>query len=964
MTLHCSGFGFPLLYTLLQIVMTERSERILSLSALLGLIFLGAYVTLTFIGMDGHLTALMPQEVWRAIAEKAKSPFDRGLAGLFPFLRHLLSQLRPFLPYTIISALLYGGYVSYQVLKSGKVYLDVRLTALHILGLSLVSLWLIFVSLFYGSIPGTQQNVLIEPNVEVYSGIGPEGIDTLEQNFQTLLDAGCLTQNPGLKSKGDARVFNYSFFCMQASFVTRILPQVLMLLFLMFNFLILGKAALSALRLPPLSRLTEAIMCLGIGAALMIFLLWLLALFSQMKALPAWSLLVAIPLIGYRFGLYWLKTAYFHSWRQQSSLYALSLFLVWLLVSYLMFNFLTVIRPFPIGWDDLGRYINLPRQLSSVGSIIPGMVSMQWEYLTSLGFVLFGYGSTMGSVLAQQINWMAGLFAVLAVFLCTRLLLGARTGILAALFYYTLPMVGHFSFADMKTENALFAFGVLGFVALLLALPHLLELFDSQEATQEEGTKTHRNWWLIVAGVLFAAAFGTKPTIVLLFMMAGVILTSTMLGTLSAIGAMLLSFAVLTKFGGLDLSALVARATGFSSEAVPQLGFILFGISGLLFLLLPPFLRGGQQRLHVLHQYGITLFMLLLGFLAYSAPWMIRNMAANGRIAVAAALTAPNTVTPWIAYTEQEITVDAPPGSRALPKELQPNLENERCIGTSRDEELDRYWGFGKGLRHYLGVPWRVVMNTDSQGYYLTTSPFLLLFPLILLYPAFWKKRIVRLLFFGTLLHILQWVIMGNGIPWYGIGMFLGLAVMAEAFFVLAPNPPVRIAVSTLLLLSIATAFSFRLWQFDMQRNLYEFAWGKASAEVLREMTIPEYDDIAEHVERLSKNTERPFLYRAGTFISYFIPRNLTVITQNDNQLGFFNCLNQEEDHALTLKRLQALGFHSIVFDTNTATIEQDPNGTLHQKVKRFIDFANDNSIGITAVVNNPGLGIAYMILP
>ena len=69
-------------------------------------------------------------------------------------------------------------------------------------------------------------------------------------------------------------------------------------------------------------------------------------------------------------------------------------------------------------------------------------------------------------------------------------------------------------------------------------------------------------------------------------------------------------------------------------------------------------------------------------------------------------------------------------------------------------------------------------------------------------------------------------------------------------------------------------------------------------------------------------------------------------------------------DHKLTLRRFQALGIHRIVFDTNTATIEKDPNGTVHQKVTRCLAFANDPELGIVAVVNNPGNGIAYMILP
>jgi hypothetical protein len=50
------------------------------------------------------------------------------------------------------------------------------------------------------------------------------------------------------------------------------------------------------------------------------------------------------------------------------------------------------------------------------------------------------------------------------------LVLGSGPGLLAALLYYALPMVGHFSFADMKIDNAVFFVGTLAVLAVLHAL--------------------------------------------------------------------------------------------------------------------------------------------------------------------------------------------------------------------------------------------------------------------------------------------------------------------------------------------------------------------------------------------------------------------------------------------------------------------------------------------------------------
>ena len=195
-------------------------------------------------------------------------------------------------------------------------------------------------------------------------------------------------------------------------------------------------------------------------------LLWFLALFHILHTITAWGLLLALPLAFQKHTKKWLRASYRERWFVDKRWHSMAIFLAWILLSILTLNYLSVIRPFPIGWDDLGRYINGPRQISLYGQIIPTMSTIQWEYVTALGYLLFGYSSNFSATTATGINWLSGLFAVLAIFTCTRALFGPGTGILAALFYYTLPMVGHFSFADMKTENALLFFGAVGLIAV------------------------------------------------------------------------------------------------------------------------------------------------------------------------------------------------------------------------------------------------------------------------------------------------------------------------------------------------------------------------------------------------------------------------------------------------------------------------------------------------------------------
>ena len=79
---------------------------------------------------------------------------------------------------------------------------------------------------------------------------------------------------------------------------------------------------------------------------------------------------------------------------------------------------------------------------------------------------------------------------------------------------------------------------------------------------------------------------------------------------------------------------------------------------------------------------------------------------------------------------------------------------------------------------------------------------------------------------------------------------------------------------------------------------------------------------------------------------------------------GRFAAVGLRGDPSLTLRRLQALGFNSLIFDTTTATIEGDPEGSLHRKVEAFLGFVNTPGLGFDVVVNDTEGGVAFLLLP
>lgn len=943
--------------------MTQKTIQVLSIALFVSLLLWGTYTLFTYLGVPVHDAVLLTGAAQERLAQFCTEGelACRGFFGFFSFIGHTFTRMRPMLWYAVGSVAVYGAFLFWMGVQTGNFALQMRLRPWHIAGLFALCLFGIYTTISFGSTEAaTTSGVqvvsvrrIVEPTPQVYRDVGPESLELLQTNFQRLQDAGCL--KPNGRFSDAASQFLISPGCIYKSFFSTVFSQVLFILLILFELIVAGRFALARLRLRTGDMLTEATVCFALGSCVWVVLLWALAVAGVFTANAGWILMAAVPVVCHRHVRYWVTAFFRASVPVHQPWHSVSVLLLWLLISYLAFNFLNVVRPFPIGWDDLGSYINRPRLLVSYGKFLFSMAPFQWEYLSSLGFLLFGYESIFGATASMLVNWMAGLLAVLSIVAFGSVFLGRGRGILAAVLYYTLPLVGHFSFADMKIDNAVFMWGAVATLTLFLFL------FPRGSGEEEGGPQTGDMRWLVPCGIFLGFAFATKSTVVMVIMASGAVLLGAMLHWSAFAGAVLVVLGVFAKKGVLGIHDILDRVSG-NPDLISQSTFAL-----LCFIIGFAVLAYAAQRRRDRVLPALRATALLIAVLVASvAPWLLHNNILIGNVIPRFELGAPNHLTPAFDISgNPEAT--GPREARTLPPELSVDAGNSACTPTGHKEELDRYWGFRQGWSHYLTLPWRSVMNLDSAGYYVTTMPGLLLFPLLLLLPFFWRpqSRWLRWLFAGTLFMLLQWVFLAKGIPWYGIGIFFGLALGLEALAFKAPDIPSRALMCIFVPLWLLIVFNNRFWQYEMQKNLFEYPMGKVSYETLRERTIPHYDDIADiALQRNADIPERPYLYRVGTFMPYFIPRNLEVIGIADHQLDFFNCLYQERDPALTTTRLKALGFNSIVFDTNTATIERNSEGTLHKKVNAFVAYLNNPESGLQVVLNDPRAGVAYILIP
>lgn len=915
----------------------------------------GGYTLIMYLGVPYHGAALMTDAAMTKVSAACADTafFCRGLMSLWPIIARTIGRASPFLWYGIISLAVYGIVVCWKWLMLEEKELHIRWKPWKLLLLGIVLMWLMSTVLNYGSVNGNPVRLYVEPSAKSYN-VSDQAMISLQNDYQSLRSRGCLA--PLGLSEAGTELSMLRGWCIATSFVTRVLSQVLFVLVFLFELLILGRLALYGLLWRAKERrdepwlgfpslLVESIFSVAVGAGVGIVILWLFAVAGLYTTMAGWLVALVIPIFGFRHARYWINRFLYHSWEGKYRFWDLSLLLGWLIITYIALNFLVVVRPFPIGWDDLGSYLNRPRLLVSYGFFIHSMAAFDWAYLTSLGFLLFGYDAPFGSTASMMVNWTGGFLAVMAIFAFVKTFLGSRHGHLSSLLYYALPLVGHFSFADMKIDNTVFFFCTVATLALFLALRPAEETQGDQSWPRKDAAML-----LFLTGLLLGFGFATKTTAAMAIFALGAVLVGITVHWTAFLGALAFAFAAFSFQGVLSVRRIIERVVGVLPDQTAATIFtsicVAIGLACFGYALYRRRLPWKPLTMLVLSFAGGVCVAVL--------PWVEHNNIRGGKIIPSFELSAPNTLSP-------QISVDY------LPQELAVDKSSPMCTGTGSIEELDRYWGFGEGFSHFLTLPWRTVMNINATGYYVTTVPALLLFPLLLLLPFFWSKEAwwLRWLTWGTAMMLVEWMFLANGIPWYGISMLFGIAVALEVLAKRAPDRPNRIVAGTLIALSLLIAFGMRLWQMESQRNIFEYGMGKISAESLREITIPHYDDIsAMAVERYKTMPDRPHLYRVGTFIPYFIPQNLQVIGTSDHQLDVFNCMYAERDPAKAVARLKALGFNAIIFDTNTATIEQDVNGTLHTKVNAFVEFVNNPASGLQVVISDIGAGVAYILIP
>ena len=397
----------------------------------------------------------------------------------------------------------------------------------------------------------------------------------------------------------------------------------------------------------------------------------------------------------------------------------IAFFIVSFLISVSLIN---AIRPMPIGWDDLGVYMNFPRIMAINGTLIQWAGVYTWQLITGTGFFWDQIAAN-----AFYVNQLGGILSMVIIASILSIVLEQKDRkyllslpLLLAGIYYMMPMTIFQQAKDMKLDPALMMISVSSFGILWYALRSELE--------------KHSFYYLIgLAGCIAGVAFGIKFTTLILIIASLGLIAYNSLGIFGFSGFFFIFLSIFTagnlwakmnvwmpveNTGLIDTIAITCGAIGLLSFGwaywlnwikkmkVWIISCIIF-ILGLILGLMPWFIKNGYEaQLFTTHQKSWTIDSLLSW---YNESWL------NNYSAI---------------YTTEEYTA----------KRKAQQSSSITSDGKSQNEDFSRYFGQESGLNNYLKLPVNLTFQKNQSWEFTDiTFIFFAFLPIILLFVR-WRK--------------------------------------------------------------------------------------------------------------------------------------------------------------------------------------------------------------------------------
>lgn len=411
-------------------------------------------------------------------------------------------------------------------------------------------------------------------------------------------------------------------------------------------------------------------------------------------------------------------------------------FLFIVIACLLAVNFINVMRPFPIGWDDLGVYMNYANQIAQAWSISSFWQMISWQVFTWIWFLF--WSSTQAFFINSFAWFLVSIFLSLffsSFFRPTKeKKMFFNISLLMSAIYISLPMaIFHFA-KDMKLDQGLFLMSMIP-VYLLYYL-----FYKKGELKKED------SFYFLVIGILLGLAFSIKATSLILISASIGLFFFYKLGFSWFLWFLGIFFAVFTKFHLWD----------FMNVVYPKndIDFVnIFSVISFVFWVL--FLWFWFKKYKQVHNFLFFFYSLILWIILALLPWIIFNISSiqSWKVSV-------GNIIAW------ESKIFIPDYTRIHSQKYLDEIEKKQVIinneWISSNEDLGRYFWYEKWINNYIKLPWNLTMQANQKGEFTDISYIFLAFiPWLFLFLPYRKKYFDFFIYFSLLflscLFVFKW---------------------------------------------------------------------------------------------------------------------------------------------------------------------------------------------------------------
>jgi len=479
-------------------------------------------------------------------------------------------------------------------------------------------------------------------------------------------------------------------------------------------------------------------------------------------------------------------------WILRSTKLCIDEFLYLIITFLLSINFVSVFRPFPIGWDDLWVYMNYPKLLSSAWENLALWKMYIWELYTWIWFLFW---SQTFAFYLNSFSWViTGIVIYFFINNFTKKYPQKyNLWLLSTAIFLMMPMVIFQVAKDMKIDVWLFAISVTA-----ISLLYYLLIWE----------KKYNNILYVLLGILVGCVFAIKVTSLLLLLWVFAALFYVRVWV-----AWFVSFIFLFSwvFSALGLWKMMNVFVPSGSEPLVWVWWILFFIwMSILWLSV------WYQKKNIM-TLVTQIIAIILWFIIALIPWIIKHTSEIPEWNSISITTYISGVSEKYIPEYEKIYSDT-----ELEEIERDNNMKMGSSGTTLNEDFWRYFWYEQGINNFLKLPWNLTLQKNQKWEFTDiTFLFLALIPGIFLflpyrrdvykYPIIWFIVFALLYFISSPISALMTSMFGNiNLPaWYIF--IVGLFLLPLIYLTWALDTTQRISKIFLINLAFLTLYMW-LW--------------------------------------------------------------------------------------------------------------------------------------------------------